>query len=67
VLHDVDNLSDQYPLVLHLDISVKYTALLDHVWTPRVSWVKACANDLAVYRDSLSYNLNCIQLPVDAL
>jgi exonuclease III len=67
VSHDVDNLSDHDPLYLHLNISVKYTALLDRVWTPRVSWVKASANDLAIYRDALLYNLNCIQLPVAAV
>ena len=67
VSHDVDNLSDHDPLYLHLNISVKYTALLDRVWTPRVSWVKASANDLVIYRDALSYNLKCIQLPVAAL
>ena len=49
-------------IMIHFFFSANYTALLD--W---VLWVKEYANDLAVYRDSLSYNLNCTQLPVDTL
>jgi len=54
VLHDVDNLSDHDPIVLHLTINVMLLALSDRVYTPRLSWAKAGTGKLGNYASILS-------------
>ena len=67
VLHEVDNLSDHDPVMMHLNIDVSLIAGCHRVFTPRVSWVKASDIDLTNYRAALSSNLLSIHLPTAAL
>jgi len=67
VFHDVDNLSDHDPIVLRLNIDVKSIALVERVFTPRVSWVKASDDDISNYRAILVHNLKCMHFPAAAL
>lgn len=67
VLHHVDNLSDHEPIVLELSFDVERVGYLDRSFTPRVSWVKATADDLRTYQEAVTSRLHNISLPIDTL
>jgi hypothetical protein len=67
VLHDIDNLSDHEPLLIHLKIDVTSIALRSRIFTPRISWFKASENIINEYRSALSLNLKSIDLPAATL
>ena len=53
-MHDVDNLSDHDPAVLHLSLSSNKVNLSERIYTPRPSWARATAEDTQKYRAALS-------------
>lgn len=65
VSHDVDNLSDHDPILLHLDLNVQYVGFAAKLYTPRASWKKASDLNLSHYRSALSRNLANLHLQTE--
>ena len=67
VLHDNDNTSDHDPILLCLALNTEHINVTNRVHVSRASWHKASDNDLAYYKQVLSFNLNFVVLPIDCL
>ena len=67
VLHDVDNLSDHDPILLHLSLETEYISLSCEARTPRASWQKANDMQMSNYCSVLRENLASVNLPTDVL
>ena len=63
VLHCVENTSDHDPIFVEIKLDVNFMGFSSRVYAPRLSWTRACANDLSKYRSTLSDNLKCIITP----
>jgi hypothetical protein len=67
VIHEVMNLSDHEPIVLHLELDIKRIGVSRKVYTPGLSRAKATDSHFTRYRNILTSRLETISLPVDAL
>ena len=66
-LHDVDNFSDYDPIIFQLSLAMNLVCLASRVYTRRISWAKATAQDCCKYKCLLSEKLREIDFPVDAI
>ena len=67
VLHEIDNTSDHYPLLVQLHLQESFLSSVNKIYTPRVSWAKASQEDVHNYRTALSNMLHNICVPTDTL
>jgi hypothetical protein len=66
-MHDVDNTSDHEPIIIKFLMDSKYAGFNDRTYSSHISWPKATDSNIRDYRCAMSYNLEGITLPVDAL
>ena len=53
VLHDVCNISDHDPILLHLNVRVKKCVFMEKQFKPKTAWCRANSVQLAEYSEQL--------------
>jgi hypothetical protein len=66
-MHDVDNTSEHETIIIKLLMESKYAGFIDRIYSSHISWPKATDSNIHDYRCAMSYKLEGITLPVDAL